>query len=178
MRVFVTGTGRCGSVSFREACRFAANYTTGHETLCGLLEYPDQHIEVNPQFRKCIKALVDKYPDARFVHLVRPAEDCIPSLAALNHGEVMQCYTRLHPSIMPSGSLEEVAWRFYHCENDIIRAQLLAYCEPNRWREMHLEKIQTEWPSFWRWIAASGDYKASLASWDVPRNTRQERGED
>ncbi len=65
----MTCIGRTGSVTFREACRYAKNYTTGHESPNGLLEYPDNHIEVSPQIRKVIVHLARKYPEARWVHL-------------------------------------------------------------------------------------------------------------
>src|SRR5690606_4608104 len=113
MRVFVIGTGRCGSVSFREACRYMTNYTSGHETKCGLLEYPDNWIEVNPHLRCCIKAVADKYPEARWVHLIRKPKDCIDSLAALDKGEVMKVYEKLYGSVTPSSQPNDIAYRYY-----------------------------------------------------------------
>lgn len=176
MRVFVTGTGRCGSVSFRHACSFITNYQTGHETRNGLLEYPDNFIEVNPHFRKCILTLYNKYPDAKFVHLIRKPEDCIPSLAKLNHGAIMQAYEVLHPSIMPTPSPLDVAWRFYWCENDLIELQMQQIPENQRVK-IQLEDIKDNWRDFWNWIGANGKIGESLRSWDTPQNTGLERGE-
>ena len=177
MRVFVVGTGRCGSVSFREACRHATNYTAGHESKCGLLEYPDAWIEVNPQLRCCIPHLAEKYPDASWVHLVRTPETCIPSLAALGHGSVMHSYRLLHNSVVPSDDPRDVAYRYYWAENDAIRV-MLAACVPETQRMVvRLEDVKAQWADFWRFARCEGDYEASLRSWDVRRNTREERGE-
>lgn len=177
MRVFVTGTGRCGSVSFAHACSFITNYTSGHETYCGDLIYPDNHIEVNPQIRKCLVNLYHKYRDAKFVHLVREPETCIPSLAALNHGSVMNAYRILHPTIMPSENANDVAYRYYWCENDCIRSQIMANVPLRNRMTLHLETIKENWPRFWKWIGAEGDFEASLKSWDTKHNTREQRGE-
>lgn len=177
MRVFVTGTGRCGTVSFRKACTYATNYKTGHESLCGLLEYPDEFIEVNPQLRHCIIYLAKKYPEAKWVHLIRNPETCIPSLARLNGGRVMEAYRILHNSVMPSLEPIDTAFRYYWCVRDIIDCQLRMTVHPECRKDMHLESIKEEWPSFWEWIEAKGNLEESLASWDTPNNTAIQRGE-
>lgn len=173
-RVFVVGTGRCGTVSFNHACRHMSNYQTGHESRCGFLEYPDQWIEVSHHLRCVITHLRYKYPDALWVHLLREPEACIKSLAALEDGKVMMAYRHLYHSVVPSDRLIDIAFRYYWCENDNIRAQL-APIPPEKRREMHLETIKDEWPEFWRWVGAEGDLGSSLASWDVKRNTTEER---
>lgn len=177
MRVFVTGTGRCGSVSFREACRYADNYRTGHETRCGLLEYPDWFIEVNPQLRCCIPTIIGKYPEAKWVHLVRRPEDCIPSLARLGHGSVMRAYESLHRSVMQTNDLSDIAFRYYWAENDTIEAVLNHMLPETQRLTMRLETIQEQWGYFWEWIGAVGNFEASCMAWDVKRNTGEERGE-
>lgn len=176
MLVFCVSVGRCGSVSFREACRYARNYLTGHETKNGLLEYPDQFIETNPQLRHCIAHLARKYPSARWVHLRRDPEPCIASLSRLDRGAVMRAYETLHSSVLPSTQLGDIAFRYYWAELDVIEAQLAAVPAEQR-MAMHLETIREGWPEFWRWIEADGDLGASIASWDVVRNSGRERGD-
>lgn len=169
MRVFVTGTGRCGSVSFREACRYITNYKTGHETNCGLLEYPDNFIEVSPQLRICTVHLQEKYPDAKWVHLIRSEEACIKSLAALEDGRVMRAYQVLYPSVIMTPSLMDIAHRYYWAENDNLRVLL-----PNA-MTIKLETARQQWKKFWDWIGAEGDFQASVTAWSVKRNTTEER---
>ena len=49
MNVFVLNTGRCGSMTFVEACRPITNFSSAHESRCAKLgaerfAYPDNHI--------------------------------------------------------------------------------------------------------------------------------------
>lgn len=174
MRVFVIGTGRCGSVSFFHACKHITNYTVGNETYNLNLEYPDNHIEVNPQLRLCLSKLIRKYPDSLFVHLIRNENDCVKSLAALNHGQVMEAYTILYPSIT-SPSLIETAKVFYECENELICTQLR---EATYKYTYLLELTEYLFPEFFIRIKARGDLFAALDEWKTPKNTREERGEN
>lgn len=175
MRCFVIGVGRIGSVSFREACRYT-QYRTGHETKNGLLEYPDDFIEVSPHLRHCITHLAAKYPDARWVHLRRDPEPCIASLARLDRGAVMRAYETLHASVMPSTQLGDIAFRYYWSECDVIEGQL-ARLDPALRMDVRLETVREQWAAFWAWISAVGDFERSLASWDVIRNSARERGD-
>lgn len=177
MRVFVTGTGRCGSVSFREACRPITNYTCSHEAPCGLLHWPDQHVAVNPQIRRCIAAIARNHPEALWVHLVREREACVRSLARLDRGGVMRTYAALRPTTVPSMQPADIAEAFYRDETANIEASLEVHVPAERRRMMRLETIKDQWHDFWGWIGAEGDLDASIAAWDVLRNTAAERGE-
>lgn len=177
MRIFVTGTGRCGSVSFHEACKFITNYTTAHETESSTLEYPDNHIEVNPQFRKCIGRIQNKYPDSKWVHLIRSEAYCVPSLASLDGGEIMRGYYQLHKSIIQNDSPLVIASEFWKAENEIIACQLMCRVPHKQRRTIHLENINNTWNMFWDWIGAEGNFEESLNSWKTPHNTQEERGE-
>lgn len=173
MRVFVVGTGRCGTVSFSVACRYITNYTSGHETISHELVYPDQHIEVNPHFHARLHTLIHKYPDARWVHLIRKRDTCVESLASMDDGEVMMSLGRLYPSIYPAHDALTIASSFYHDINLRINRALCAMISPDRRMAMHLETIKYQWQSFWHWIQAKGNYDESLASWDTPHNVRR-----
>ena len=177
MRVFVVGTGRCGSVSFHEACKFITNFGTGHESRSPRLEYPRDWIEVSPHLRCCITTLCHRYPFAKWVHLIREPQACIESLAALDHGEVMQAYGVLFPSIMDSEQPNDIAYRYYWSENDSIAVQLKSLVTYENRMTLNLETIKDQWHWFWQWIKADGDLQASLNSWDVRYNTREQRGE-
>lgn len=175
MRVFVTGTGRCGSVSFAAACSFITNYTSAHETPNPGLEYPDNHIEVNPHIRCCIPAIGYKYQNAKWVHLVREVEGCVKSLAALDGGEIMRAYRSLYPSIMPSEDPTEIARCLHRYENDAIMHQLALIVPNHRIMVICLEEVKYNWRTFWDWIGAEGDFEASLSAWNIKRNTTEER---
>ena len=88
MRVFVVGTGRCGTRTFHQACLRISNFTAGHETHAlrsiGDLEYPDGHIEVDHHLGWALPLLLERYPpgpDALYIHLLREREDCVRSFS-------------------------------------------------------------------------------------------------
>jgi len=177
MRVFVTGTGRCGSVSFAHACTFISNYSVAHESPCGLLHYPDNHIEVNPQLRYVIKPLAEQFPDAKWVHLVRDRDACADSLAALNGGKWMQHFNDLCPTVMPNSNPTLRAKRVYEHLATCIDVMIERFVKPENRRRIDLDHIGDQWPQFLQWIGAEGDLQASINSWSTPRNTREDRCE-
>lgn len=111
MRVFVTGTGRCGTTTFAAACKQITNYTVGHETNTRKfhnLEYPDNHIEVDGHLQWQLAWLVQLYPDAVYVHLVRDREACVASLAKRQRS--MASYAQL---VDVPVDYEQIAEMFY-----------------------------------------------------------------
>ena len=86
MRVFVLTTGRCGSTTFSKACSHIDNYTSAHQGVLPLsgridtkvlpgLDYPDNHIEVDPHLAWRLGRLHFQYPAAFYVHLTRKKSD-------------------------------------------------------------------------------------------------------
>lgn len=177
MRVFVVGTGRCGSVTFSKACSHITNFTCAHESYCPDRSYPDNHIEVNCQYHSCMASLMLKYPDAFWVHLLRKKEDCVASLAAMNYGTEMHKWYELYPTLcFPPDNIEVTAGQFYDDVTARIRA-LMSLLPPSRTCVIHLENIQHQWTYFWEAIGATGNFEQSLATWSTKHNTREERGE-
>jgi hypothetical protein len=87
MNVFVLGTGRCGATTFSKVCKLIQGFTSSHESLTsynkkvfGSLDYPNNHIEIDPRLSYHIFSLKKMYPDALFFHLKRGRADCINSL--------------------------------------------------------------------------------------------------
>jgi hypothetical protein len=39
------------------------------------------------------------------------------------------------------------------------------------------ENAKSQWKEFWEFIGAKGDFAKSAAEWNIPRNTREDRGE-
>ena len=84
MRVFVLGTGRCGTTTLIEACSHLTNFTADHETHQDAhpdhhLDYPDQHIEADNRLSWFLGPLHERYPDARYVHLTRDVDGVVGS---------------------------------------------------------------------------------------------------
>lgn len=87
MRVFVLTTGKTGSTTFAKACGHITNFTSAHESRChlseGRCEFPDQHIEVANRLSWFLGTLDRMYgDDPVYVHLTRPREQVIASMAA------------------------------------------------------------------------------------------------
>lgn len=181
MRVFVLGTGRCGSVTVSEACKHITNYTTGHEQVFQKTDkrhWPDQHIASEPSMWPFAAALRTWFPDVIIVHLIR-----------LDRAEFIQSYRSLRTSgplyavIQPPLPIIDV-WSschlghpvneeerrdrigmFYDAVNATIRA-----ATPDV--TVRLEHAREDWPAFWGRIGAEGDYQASLNEWSVRHNAR------
>jgi hypothetical protein len=173
MRVFVTGTGRCGSVTFSKACAHVANYTCGHEThtnkptrrgLRGDLanwDYPDGHIEVSPQLVIGIPILRRRYPEARWVHLVRTdREACARSLRSRSDVRAFAAYWFLNTEPDELAA----AYAIYDTVRSLCEALL-----PDAFT-LELERARDEWRACWDFLGAEGDFEGSLREWDTKYN--------
>jgi hypothetical protein len=173
MRIFVTGTGRCGSVTFSRACRHLANYTCGHEThtnkptVEGLRgdvanwEYPDNHVEVSPQLVIGIPILRRRYPEARWVHLLRRDRDaCAHSLCGRSDMRAFAKYWFLNAD--PDEL--SVAYAVYDTVRSLCEALL-----PDAFT-LELEQARSQWTACWEFMGARGDFQRSLREWDTRHN--------
>lgn len=177
MRVFVFGTGRCGTVCFAAACRHATNYTVLNETWTSTYQWAEQSIEVNPQLRPVIPFILREYPDARFVWLKRDYERVVESFERLGQGVWLTTWWAICNTVRPENQRTAAA---------IAVDQMLRDCEyafslvPEAQRMMlELERIKepNQFPAFWQWIGAEGDLQAALTTFDIPLNTSAERGD-
>ena len=124
MRVFVLCVGRSGSCSFYQACRFLEGYSAGHESLAGHVAdrvYPDHHVEVDPQNVYWIPTLRRRYPDAKWVHLVRDRGANVESLCR-QCWEAMEAFAFQWFQARHPYDVVLAAGRFYDLTNDLIAA--------------------------------------------------------
>lgn len=174
MRVFVTGTGRCGTSTFTQAVRHATNFTAGHETRIGnrsigVLDYPDQHIEVSPHLAFFIPLLRQQHPDARWVHLIRERESCIRSLES-QVPDVLRNWAWDWFEASPGDDLRKTAEALYDSMNALISALL-----PDAF-VIRLETAAEQWPDCWRFMGCEGDFSASRQEWLRAYNHGSNRG--
>lgn len=86
-RVFVLGTGRCGTRTWAAACGHVTNWTVGHETgnrrIAGRLDYPTGHIEADNRLTWFLGSLDRQYDHGRtlYIHLRRDPQAVAQSLA-------------------------------------------------------------------------------------------------
>lgn len=199
MRVFVVGTGRCGSVTFCKACEYIENFTVAHETVFNRrdkLDWPDQYIAVEPSLWPLVPLLRKRYPRLVLVHLVRRnrAEfihsyrvlDSPPFIGAKNYRIPEK--DRLPEKANWEGAPPVIdVWAACYVGTPIGEAERrellgLYYDTVNTMvRELRpdvtvtLEEPATGWRQLWRRIEALGDYEKSLAEWDVKHNSRGSR---
>jgi len=174
MRIFVIGTGRCGSYTFKKACNHITNYTNGHESHTGwdhqtknLFDFPDNHIEIDCRFSYFIPLLREKYPDALFVHLQRERSACVKSLAKRES-------TMLYGMFHLGGNIHN--WRrnkkllagiYYDETNELIRYCLYDYKD---YIKITLSSIDITFKLFWDRIGAEGDQTAALKELKIKHN--------
>lgn len=166
MRVFVVGTGRCGSTTFAEACSHATNYTSAHESKAGThydLEYPDDHIEVDPPLIFQAKRLRERYPDAKWVWLVRDESKVVDSIVEndskmASHFAAM-CWHKPDATPRPGAEL-------------LVRVMLDLCSEllPKDTYILNVEDVAEKWPECWRWMGCKGSIKSSMKEWNVRYN--------
>lgn len=176
MRVFVLGTGRCGSVTFSKACQHIKNYTVTHEGKAGRLDldFPNNHIEVDPHLFWNIHELTLKYKDAVYVHLIRDKIPCVLSLASrasVSKHWIPFVYQKEYPE---KEDAHLAAERFYRFVNDSIMKMILPY----RFTYLQIpiggyrEQILHAFREFWGTIGASGDFVQALREFDTHYNAR------
>jgi len=163
MRIFVLGTGRCGSTTFSKACSHITNYTSGHETCRGQvnIKYPDNHIEIDPHLVWNLPLLKLKYKGAYFVHLLRERDACIASLSrrvSTKNLWIPFVYQKKSPS---PEEIKKAASNFY----DNINLNISILCP-----EAFIFKLETwkiAFPRFWRVIEAKGGLGEALAEFKI-----------
>jgi len=168
VRVFVIGTGRCGTRTFRMACRHITNFTSAHESHArkwiGWLDYPDNHIEIDHHLTWALPLLLDKYPpgaETLYVHLARHREDCVRSLQARH---LMDLFAELCCFVDCSSRTPDkrrAAAEFYVDSLTRMIDRLLPRGQ-SMWLRIE-ELADVGWPKFWPAIGAQGDYDAAVA---------------
>lgn len=174
-RVFVLGTGRCGTRTWAAACGHIDNWTSGHETrnrlFAGRLDYPQRHIEVDNRLVFHLGGLQRLYgDDPLFVHLTRDPEAVAASLA---HG------VRGRRGIMPAfvGHIirsrrvnpMEAARIYVETVTDNIEAFLSG--KPNVIR-VRIEQPHAAFDQMWEQIGAVGDREAAHGELDQRHGER------
>jgi hypothetical protein len=173
MNIFVLCTGRCGSVTFVEACKHMTNYTAGHETRYRMLgddrvAYPDNHIEADNRLSWCLGRLDQRYGDnARYVHLTRDAEHVVRSFAARVGGTTILNAYRREMINRPEADVLDVSRDYVRTVTENIRAFLK---DKTHVMNFALETAGEDFPRFWDWISAQGDIASAQREFQTKHN--------
>jgi hypothetical protein len=167
VRVFVVGTGRCGSTTFARAAAHAANYTAAHESsIPADLEFPDRHVEVSPRLTWVLPKLVERYStDVLYVHLRRRRTEVIESWLRRGRHRGPGIWERLVYHTLPD-DYRRTCELCHDAMTGMIGRCLAATDHVTMW----LHSIRQSWDRFWRRIGAEGDYRGSLAEWNTFHN--------
>ena len=175
MNVFVLCTGRCGSVTFVEACKHIRNYTSAHESRAhvagpGRVQYPADHIEADNRLTWFLGRLEQAYgDDAFYVHLTRDRMQTAHSYnKRFQPGLIMHAYAHGILLGLPSDT-DRLGLCLDYC--DTVTSNINAFLK-TKTRQMNfkLETAKEDFRVFWERIGAQGDLSAALAEWDSSHN--------
>lgn len=170
MRVFVTGTGRCGTTTFSMACKHFSGDTSKHESTNGrlsTLDFPDNHIESEPGLVWRLPQLIEKYPDAIYVHLLRDKDLCVKSLSkrsSLDH------YAKFTERVGRNNYSRSVLANNYY---DFVVGTVELYFKtyPINTITMPLIPSFDVWKDFCKELSVvSDEIKKSYAEWEIKYN--------
>lgn len=169
MRVFVLGTGRCGTTTFWQSMCHLTNYTAGHESRSGEIgisrfDYPDQHIEADNRLSWFLPSLGHYYgSDPLYIHLLRDPEAVAASFVKRSDSGIMHAFRAgiLLPEI--PGDMD--AARFY-VETVTTNVRAFLADKPNQ-MTLWLEDVSSWFGELWDRIGARGDRAAAEAEFSV-----------
>lgn len=175
MNVFVLNTGRCGSLTFIEACRHITNYSAGHESRVQLLgaerfAYPVNHIEADNRLSWLLGRLEATYGDnARYVHLTRNREQVAESFARRAEFGIMQAYRE--GILLHEGATGVPAHAIARDYIDTVEANIALFLrDKSHTMQFTLENAKEDFYAFWHWVGAEGNMEKALAEWDTRHN--------
>lgn len=178
LRVFVLGTGRCGTRTFIEACSHLTNYTAGHETKVRRVgeerfSYPDQHVEADHRLSFFLGDMEVRFPDEYYVHLRRDREETAASWAARWDSTFRASMIRAfaHGIVMKTADWKDPleVCRFYV---DTVTRNVDRFMAGRRGETIWLDQAQAVFPGFLERVGAQGDLGAATAEWSVRHNAR------
>lgn len=175
MNVFVLSTGRCGSTTFSKACSHMTNFTAAHESRARVvgeerLDYPEDHIEVDNRLSWFLGQLDERYGNnAYYVHLTRN-----PTAVGKSYrkrydlkGSIVRAYREQILLGANRATPARCSKAYVHTVNANIALFLK---DKKKVMRIEIEKAAEQFPAFWAWIAAEGDFDAALAEFDIMHN--------
>lgn len=154
MRIFITGTGRCGTKTLANACKHITNYTSGHETRTKFpfpdrLKYPDNHIEVDNRLLWFLERLPH---DSQVWRLSRSVESVYMSFMNRPNSSIIKA--------VRDGIFMNPAMPWADAVSSYLRMEAV---KTIGFPEIKMEEPQTH-SDFWDAIGAEGDKDAFLAA--------------
>ena len=170
MNVFVLNTGRCGSLTFANACEPISNYSAAHESRSKFMgkkhfAYPDRHIEVDNRLSWFLGSLEKWFNDrAVYVHLTRDPDAVARSYCRrLDKPEsIIHAYRHV---ILP-GDKGTNPDPIDFCRDYVrtVNVNIAAFLA-NKSKTVHvpIENPQEGFAQFWDMIGAKGDFDEAMS---------------
>lgn len=169
MRVFVVGTGRCGTSTFRHAASLALNKSVRQESAywngVSHREYLDGCIEIGHQLTWVLSYLLHRYRDSKIVHLVRDKESCVRSLQKNGLGTIPSWYNMLYAGCHENGNPCPPCSDLFDIYYDQVNFSIPNVTPTHRYFRLKLEAAKEQWRACWDWMSCEGDFERSLACW-------------
>lgn len=179
MRVFILCAGRTGSTSFIHACEHIENYTVGHETRSQIIgerkfHYPENHIEADNRLSWQLGKLDEEFGDEPlYVHLKRDRDKVSKSFQKRYFApkSIIDAYTEGICMNPPQTLSEEERLQACFDYYDTVEANIKSFlASKENTMTIHLEKIRTQFPRFWKRIGAKGNLEEAISEFSKPRN--------
>lgn len=173
--IFVLCSGRSGSATFAVACSHIRNYSSSHERnrqhyVSERLAYPPDHIEVDNRLSWYLGRLDAVYgARAAYVHLTRDPSEVAASYAARHKGRLAPSWMRYIMGAEKE-TMEAEAERMMADMVEVITANIQLFLRDKLWMPFRVEHHEEDWPRFWEWVGAEGNYRASLKAWNHRHN--------
>lgn len=175
MNVFILCTGRCGSVTFINACKHITNYSSAHESRSSMigadrLSYPENHIEADNRLSWVLGRLDRTYGDnAIYIHLMRDPEATAASFVKRFNSGIMKAYTGqgIIMGLPRRTNRLDVALDYCDTVNSNIESFLK---DKTKKMTVKLETAKTDFPEFCNLINATANLDLALAEFDHSYN--------
>ena len=182
MNVFVLNTGRCGSTTFIKACKHIENFTSAHESRCGLIgaarfSYPDNHIEADNRLSWFLGRLDKCYGDnAVYVHLTRNNKATANSFVNRYSFGIIEAYRDAILMNLPAES-DPMSVSLDYC--DTVNSNIdLFLKDKTKKMDFRLEEAKHDFKRFWEFIGAEGNIDGALQEFDVSYNASRLSNDD
>lgn len=180
MRVFVLNTGRCGSVTFANACGELTDFSVGHESRAHLagddrLDFPQRHIEVDNRLSWFLGELDERYGDEPlYVHLRRDPEQVARSFARRwDSGDPAGVVTAFAGALVKRRTPWPQEQRLEVCRYYVrtVTANIETFlADKTRQMTVWLDEADEWFPLFWERVGGTGDFDAALKRFEVRHN--------
>ncbi len=178
--VFVLCTGRCGSVTFLEACKEIENFTSAHESRvrelgASRINYPTCHIEIDNRLSWFLGRLEKKYGSTPlYIHLFRKEEDVVESYNKrwFNRGSIVRAYAR--GILSRQDKSLSISQDMVQCQLENIESFL---SDKKNVLKIDIGNPEEGFTQFWKAINATGNLETALNKLKVAKNTSHQKSQ-